>query len=208
LPGARIIEIASPAEARSAFESAIPVLPISLPALAVPGVPEPANASAVIDAIERAVAYARSGEVAAVVTNPINKKVLYEGAGFIDPGHTEFLARLAGVPRTVMMIAGPSLRVVPVTIHEPLAKVPALLTEELIIETARITAAALKREFGIAAPRLAITGLNPHAGENGAMGREEIDVIAPAIERLRAEGIGATGPHPADTLFHARARDR
>ncbi|MEM6421072.1 MAG: 4-hydroxythreonine-4-phosphate dehydrogenase PdxA, partial [Pseudomonadota bacterium] len=208
LPGARIVEIASPMEARSAFESAIPVLPISLPAPALPGVPEPANAPAVIDAIERAVAYACSGEAAAVVTNPINKKVLYDGAGFADPGHTEFLARLAGVPRTVMMIAGPSLRVVPVTIHEPLAKVPALLTEELIIETARITAAALKRDFGIAAPRLAITGLNPHAGENGAMGREEIDVIAPAIERLRAEGIAATGPHPADTLFHARARER
>ncbi|MEL6336332.1 MAG: 4-hydroxythreonine-4-phosphate dehydrogenase PdxA, partial [Pseudomonadota bacterium] len=182
--------------------------PHTLPAPVVPGRPEPRNAAAVIGAIDRAVALAGSGEASAVVTNPINKKVLYDGAAFPDPGHTEYLARLADVPRTVMMIAGPSLRVVPVTIHEPLARVPSLLSTDMIVETARITAAALKRDFGIAAPRLALTGLNPHAGENGAMGREEIEVIAPAIEELRAEGIAATGPHPADTLFHAAARAR
>ncbi|MEL6774411.1 MAG: 4-hydroxythreonine-4-phosphate dehydrogenase PdxA [Pseudomonadota bacterium] len=208
LPGAAVREIGAPAEAAAVFTEALPVLPHTLPAPVVPGRPEPRNAAAVIGAIDRAVALAGSGEASAVVTNPINKKVLYDGAAFPDPGHTEYLARLADVPRTVMMIAGPSLRVVPVTIHEPLARVPSILSIDMIVETARITAAALKRDFGIAAPRLALTGLNPHAGENGAMGREEIEIIAPAIEELRAEGIAATGPHPADTLFHAAARAR
>jgi 4-hydroxythreonine-4-phosphate dehydrogenase len=209
IPGAPPVEaIASPAEAAAAWPRAVPVLPEPLPAAPVPGRPDPANARAVVAAIERAVALARTGEASAVVTNPINKKALYEGAGFAFPGHTEFLAHLGGVERTVMMIAGPSLRVVPVTIHVALRDVPGLLTEALIVETARITAEALARDFGIEAPRLALAGLNPHAGEEGAMGREEIEVIAPAVARLRAEGIDARGPLPADTMFHAAARAR
>ncbi|MEM9782650.1 MAG: 4-hydroxythreonine-4-phosphate dehydrogenase PdxA [Pseudomonadota bacterium] len=205
---APVVEIADPVEAAAVFPKAVPVLAERLAEPATAGRPQPANAPATVRAIERAVALATRGAVGGVVTNPINKKVLYDGAGFADPGHTEFLARLGAVARTVMMIAGPSLRVVPVTIHEPLARVPALLSEALIVETAEITDAALRRDFGIAAPRLAVTGLNPHAGEAGAMGREEIEVIAPAIERLRAMGIDATGPHPGDTLFHAKARAR
>ncbi|MEO0819086.1 MAG: 4-hydroxythreonine-4-phosphate dehydrogenase PdxA [Pseudomonadota bacterium] len=208
LPGARVVEIAEPAEAASVWPRALPVLAEPLPRPVVPGRPDPANAAAVIASIERAVALTEAGAAGAVVTNPINKLALYEGAGFAFPGHTEFLAHLGGVARSVMMLAGPSLRVVPVTIHEPLARVPALLSAALIEETARIVDAALRRDFGIPAPRLAVTGLNPHAGEGGAMGREEIEVIAPAIERLRREGIDATGPHPADTLFHAAARAR
>ena len=151
---------------------------------------------------------ARSGAAGAVVTNPIAKKVLYDGAGFRWPGHTEFLAHLGEVPRTVMMLAAPGLRVVPVTIHIPLADVPGALTTELIVETARITAAGLTRDFGLARPRLAFAGLNPHAGEGGAMGREEIEVIVPALEILRAEGLEVTGPLPADTMFHPAARAR
>ncbi|MEO0761763.1 MAG: 4-hydroxythreonine-4-phosphate dehydrogenase PdxA [Pseudomonadota bacterium] len=202
----RVIE--DPAEAAVVFADALPVLPQPLAHPAVPGQADPSNAPATVRAIDRAVALAVEGQASGVVTNPVNKKVLYEGAGFIDPGHTEYLARLGGVGRTVMMIAGPSLRVVPVTIHEPLVRVFDLLSAELIVETALITARALAQDFGIAAPRLAITGLNPHAGEEGAMGREDIDIIAPAVEALREQGIAATGPHPADTLFHAAARAR
>ncbi|MEM6678035.1 MAG: 4-hydroxythreonine-4-phosphate dehydrogenase PdxA [Pseudomonadota bacterium] len=207
-PGLPIAEIATPAEAMAAFATALPILPHPLAAPAPPGRPDPANAPVVIAAIERAVSLARTGEAAGVVTNPINKKALYDGAGFAFPGHTEFLAELGGVPRTVMMIAGPRLRTVPITIHEPLAAIPTLLTADLIIETARITAEALTRDFAIPEPRLAITGLNPHAGEGGALGREEIETVIPAIERLRAMGLQVTGPHPADTLFHASARAR
>ncbi|GMG82304.1 4-hydroxythreonine-4-phosphate dehydrogenase PdxA [Paralimibaculum aggregatum] len=209
LPGAApVITIAGAEEAADAYPLGLPVLPLALPAPVVPGQPEPANAPAVVAAIDTAVSLARSGAAAAVVTNPINKKVLYDGAGFAFPGHTEYLAELGGVPRAVMMLAGPSLRVVPVTIHIPLAAVPAALTGELIVETARIAAAALARDFGIARPRLALAGLNPHAGEGGAMGREEIETIAPAVARLRAEGIEVAGPLPADTMFHPAARAR
>ncbi|MEM6972308.1 MAG: 4-hydroxythreonine-4-phosphate dehydrogenase PdxA [Pseudomonadota bacterium] len=206
--GVPVAEISDPGEAATVFPTALPVLPERLPRPATPGQADPLNAPAVVRSIERAVALAARGMAGAVVTNPINKKVLYDGAGFSDPGHTEFLARLAGVPMTVMMIAGPSLKVVPVTIHEPLSRIPALLTTALIMDTVRITDAALKRDFAIANPRHALTGLNPHAGEQGAMGREEIEVIVPAIEALRAEGIEVTGPHPADTLFHSAARAR
>jgi len=206
--GAPVASVESVAEAEGAWRRGLPVLSRPLPVAPVAGRPEPANAPAVVAAIDEAVALTSAGRAAAVVTNPIAKKVLYEGAGFAFPGHTEYLAALGGVARSVMMIAGPSLRVVPVTIHIPLAEVPGALSADLIVETARITAAALSRDFAIAEPRLAVTGLNPHAGEGGAMGREEIDTISPAIERLRAEGIAATGPHPADTLFHAAARAR
>ncbi len=206
--GVRVIEIGHPAEAVAAFGAGLPVLPLSLPAPALPGRPDPANAAAVIAAIDRAVALVQSGDAAAVVTNPINKKALIDGAGFAFPGHTEYLAHLAGMRRVVMMLASPMLRVVPVTIHIPLASVPKALTAGLIEETARIAEAALRRDFGIARPRLAVAGLNPHAGEQGAMGREEIEVIAPALDRLRAEGLEVAGPLPADTMFHAEARAR
>jgi 4-hydroxythreonine-4-phosphate dehydrogenase len=176
-------------------------------ASAIPGRPETTDPAAVIESIRRAVELVQTGECAAVVTCPIAKKTLID-AGFAFPGHTEYLAALTHAPRAVMMLAVDGLRVVPVTVHVPLAQVPTLLTEDLIVVTGRITAAALRRDFAIPAPRLAIAGLNPHAGEGGALGGEEAAVIIPAIERLRAEGIAVTGPHPADTMFHAAARAR
>jgi 4-hydroxythreonine-4-phosphate dehydrogenase len=201
----------SPAEASAAFARALPVVALSAPADARPGEPDPAFAAATIEAIERAVGYVRSGEARALVTNPIAKATLY-AAGFKFPGHTEFLGALAerwGAPaRPVMMIWSPALAVVPVTIHVALSEVPTLLTRELIVSTARIVAADMKRRFGLARPRLALAGLNPHAGEGGAMGREEIDTIGPAVADLRAEGFDAVGPLPADTMFHAAARAR
>ncbi|MGD0764025.1 MAG: 4-hydroxythreonine-4-phosphate dehydrogenase PdxA [Roseiarcus sp.] len=201
----------SPAEASAAFARALPVVALAAPADARPGEPDPAFASAVIEAIERAVGYVRSGEARALVTNPIAKATLY-AAGFKFPGHTEFLgalARLWDAPaRPVMMIWSPALAVAPVTIHVALSEVPKLLTRELIVSTARIVAADMTRRFGVARPRLALAGLNPHAGEGGAMGREEIDTIAPAVADLRAEGFDVVGPLPADTMFHAAARAR
>ena len=160
-----------------------------------------------IRSIERAAALAMAGDAAAVVTNPINKKALYDGAGFTHPGHTEFLAALGGVKRSVMMLAAPGLRVVPVTIHIPLSEAPRRLTTALIVETAESVALALRHDFGVSAPRLAIAGLNPHAGEGGAMGTEDLGVVAPAVEALNAAGIDARGPLPADTMFHAAARE-
>lgn len=206
--GVKLIEISDPDAAMSAFTRALPVLPLPLAATATPGHPDPANASAIIASIERAVTLVQSGSAAAVVTNPINKKALKDGVGFAFPGHTEYLAHLCGATRPVMMLVSPELRVVPVTIHIALASVPGTLTSALIRETARITAAALIRDFGIARPRLAVAGLNPHAGEQGAMGREEIEIITPALEQLRAEGLEIAGPLPADTMFHGEARAR
>ncbi|MGC2856976.1 4-hydroxythreonine-4-phosphate dehydrogenase PdxA [Novispirillum sp. DQ9] len=202
-------EIAAPAEATAVFPAALPVLPLATPlgAPVTPGQPDAANAAATVDAIAQAVALVQAG-AAAVVTNPINKQVLH-AAGFPHPGHTEYLAALAGedvVP--VMMLACAELRVVPVTIHVSLREAAATLSAEAIVTCGRITAAALRERWGIAAPRLAVAGLNPHAGEGGDMGREEIDIIAPAIARLRAEGIAVEGPAPADTLFHPEARAR
>jgi 4-hydroxythreonine-4-phosphate dehydrogenase len=192
------------AQVDDVFHAALPVLAEPLPEIARPGRPDPANAQAVIRSIERAVGYTRSGEAAALVTNPISKAVLYE-AGFAYPGHTEFLGALTG-GTPVMMLACPQLRVVPVTIHIALRDVFAALTTDAITAVARATAAALQRDFAIPAPRLAIAGLNPHAGEGGAMGREEIELIAPAIEALHAAGIDATGPWPPDTMFTDAAR--
>ena len=177
--------------------------PLAVPA--VPGHPDPANAASVIAAIETAVRLTREGKAGAVVTNPIHKQSLYE-AGFSFPGHTEYLAHLAGVERVVMLLASQDLRVVPVTIHQSLRDAIAGLTAELIIETARIVDAGLKRDFGIKAPRLALAGVNPHAGEGGALGREDLDIVAPAVAALKAEGIDARGPLPGDTMFHAEAR--
>jgi 4-hydroxythreonine-4-phosphate dehydrogenase len=175
-----------------------------------PGSPDIGNAPAIIAAIEAVTAAVMLGEASAVVTNPIAKHVL-RSADFPFPGHTEFLAALAerhtGKPaRPVMMLASHELRVVPLTVHCALVEVPKAITRVLIFETVRTTYAALRRDFGISAPRIAVAGLNPHAGEEGTMGREEVDTIAPAIADLRAEGLSVTGPHSADTLFHAAAR--
>ena len=177
--------------------------PLAVPA--VPGRPDPANAPAVIAAIDLAVELATEGRAAAVVTNPIHKESLYQ-AGFRFPGHTEYLAHLAEVERVVMLLACPELKVVPVTIHLSLRDAIAGLSTLQIIETARIVDRGLKRDFGIARPRLAVAGINPHAGEGGALGREDLDIIAPAVAALRAEGIDARGPLSADTMFHAEAR--
>ncbi|WP_202596345.1 4-hydroxythreonine-4-phosphate dehydrogenase PdxA [Mesorhizobium loti] len=200
----------TPAQATQAFARALPIFPLTAKSIDSPGRPDPANAAGTIEAIDRAVAACLAGHAAAVVTCPIAKKPLYD-AGFRFPGHTEYLAHLAarhsGVDAMpVMMLAGPDLRTVPVTIHIALAEVPKALTTELIIATARITAADLASRFGIARPRLAIAGLNPHAGEGGSMGLEDERIVRPAVEILRAEGIDAFGPLPADTLFHVRAR--
>ena len=205
-PAVPIARIATPEEAAAVFPRALPVLHRPLVAPVVPGRLDPRNAPAVIAAIDEAVALAKSGRVAGVVTNPIQKSALY-AAGFRHPGHTEYLAEIAGtgVP-PVMLLACPELRVVPVTIHEPLKTAIARLTPALIIECARLTAAGLRRDFGIASPRLAIAGLNPHAGEDGTLGTEDRDIVAPAIAALRAEGIDARGPVPPDTLFTAKAR--
>ncbi len=172
---------------------------------AIPGKPDTANAPAVIEAIEIATRACLAGTAAAMVTAPIHKAVLAE-AGFPYPGHTEFLGHLTGAPRAVMMLASEKLRVVPLTIHMPLAKVPATITAEAIIETAEITLMALARDFGIANPCLAIAGLNPHAGEEGMLGSEEGRVIGPAVAALKARGHHVTGPLSADTLFHDEAR--
>jgi 4-hydroxythreonine-4-phosphate dehydrogenase len=205
------IAVAEPRGAVEIFDRALPVVPLKAAAAAMAGRPDPAFASATIESIERAVGYVRSGEASAIVTNPIAKHVLYE-AGFRFPGHTEFLGALAAQwgerAQPVMMLWSRELSVVPVTIHIPLADAPGALTRELIASTARIVAADLHDRFGIARPRLAIAGLNPHAGEGGAMGREEIETIGPAIAELRAEGLDVSGPHPADTMFHAAARAR
>lgn len=204
-----ITAIASLGEAASAFARALPVLPCPLAGDIGAGHPTSRAARVIIDTIERGVAAVLGGEAAALVTNPIAKHVLAE-AGFPHPGHTEFLGALAqarGLAASpVMMLVGADLRVVPVTIHIPLAAVPEALTTALIVQTARVTARGLQRHFGIAAPRLAITGLNPHAGEEGMLGHEDRAIILPAIEALRSEGMQVSGPHPADTLFHARAR--
>ncbi|KFG70162.1 4-hydroxythreonine-4-phosphate dehydrogenase [Microvirga sp. BSC39] len=194
------------------FPNALPVLPLSVSVSAQPGKPDAGAAASVIESIETAVRLVQKGAASALVTNPIAKHVLYE-AGFRHPGHTEFLAALASEGRDeiwhpVMMLWSEELSVVPVTVHIPLADVPSALTSDLIVLTGRIVARELRERFGIAHPRLALAGLNPHAGENGAMGQEDSSVIAPAIDMLRADGIEVTGPLPADTMFHARARSR
>ncbi|QBX99975.1 4-hydroxythreonine-4-phosphate dehydrogenase PdxA [Rhodophyticola sp. CCM32] len=206
--GLPVEPIQSPGDALDIPGDALPVLAHDFPAPATPGRPEPANAQAVIDVIARGVDLVRRSEASALCTGPIHKKALKDGAGFAHPGHTEYLAHLAGVPRVVMMLACDALRVVPATIHIPLAGVPAALDQALLMETLRITEAALRRDFGVAAPRLAVAGLNPHAGEGGAMGHEEIALITPVIAALKAEGMALTGPHSADTMFHDAARAR
>jgi 4-hydroxythreonine-4-phosphate dehydrogenase len=196
--------------AASVFDRALPVVPLDLKVTAPPGQPDASSAPAAIASIRRAVDDVLAGRAAALVTNPVAKSVLY-GSGFTDPGHTEFLAKLAqdatGKPmQPVMMLWSEGLAVVPVTIHIPLKDVPKQLTTALIVETGRIAARELNTRFGIAKPRLALAGLNPHAGENGALGGEDAGVIAPAVAQLAAEGIDVRGPLPADTMFHPAAR--
>jgi 4-hydroxythreonine-4-phosphate dehydrogenase len=204
------VAVVEPAAASAAFKTALPVVDIGVSVSAEPGQPDRSSAPAALAAIRRAVADVSAGAASAVVTNPVAKNVLYR-SGFAEPGHTEFLGKLVeestGVAvRPVMMLWSPELAVVPVTIHLPLKEVVAKLTPDLVVETGRIVARDLRGRFGIARPRLAVAGLNPHAGEDGALGDEDLTVVRPAVERLKAEGIDARGPLPADSLFHQAAR--
>jgi 4-hydroxythreonine-4-phosphate dehydrogenase len=200
----------TPREAGAVFAAALPVVDVGTAVTAAPGRPDAASAPAAIASIRLGVHHVLAGEADAIVTNPVAKNVLYR-SGFAEPGHTEFLAKLAaeatGKPvRPVMMLWSPELAVVPVTIHLPLSQVPGALDTDLIVETARITARDLASRFRIPNPRLAVAGLNPHAGEDGAMGVEDLAIVRPAVERLVALGIAARGPLPADTMFHPAAR--
>ena len=206
-PRVPLAPIAEPEEAQARFAEGLPVLPLPLAVPATPGKPDRRNAPAVIAAIERAAALTLAGRAGAVVTNPISKSVLY-GAGFAHPGHTEFLAALTGGAQPVMMLVGPELRVIPVTVHVSLRAALAMLSTELIVRIGRIAAGGLVRDFGIARPRLAVAGLNPHAGEEGALGSEDREIIAPAVAALAVAGIDATGPYPPDTMFTPAARVR
>jgi len=206
-----IVETA-PQDAARIFKSALPVMPLAgeIGVHGQPARPSEVDAKLVSGSIIHGVQSCFDGELAGIVTAPINKKALYD-AGFSFPGHTEFLAELAAghtgrSDRPVMLLAGPDLKTVPVTIHIPLEKVPVVLTTDLIVDTARIVASEMKKRFGLKNPRLAISGLNPHAGEGGTMGKEDEAIILPAIVRLQADGIDAVGPLPADTMFHQRAR--
>lgn len=201
--------IERPEQAADICEKALPVLPLEFEGgKSHPGQPDPRHAQGVIACIETAVALVQSGKVSAICTAPIHKKALKDGADFAFPGHTEFLAHLAGGQDVVMMLASQSLRVVPATIHIALQDVSKALTAELLERTIRITHDGLIKQFGIAHPRLAVAGLNPHAGEGGTMGHEELDMIIPTLNRLRAHGLDVVGPMSADTMFHDRARAR
>jgi 4-hydroxythreonine-4-phosphate dehydrogenase len=204
------IDSVTPEQAASCFAEALPVVDLKRPADAEPGTPNGNSAAAAIASINRAVEDVAGGVASAVVTNPIAKSVLYK-SGFAEPGHTEYLAKrwfdLTGEPAwPVMMLWSPEVAVVPVTIHIPFKDVPERLTRDLIFETGRVVAQDLTRRFGVAKPRLAVAGLNPHAGEDGTMGKEDATVVQPAVERLVGDGIDARGPLPADTMFHEAAR--
>jgi 4-hydroxythreonine-4-phosphate dehydrogenase len=204
-----LVVLSNPLEALDAFEHGLPLLAVPAAAASLPGRPTTAGAHCSLDSLELAVGLARSGTCAGVVTGPVAKHQLY-AIGFSHPGQTEFVAERCGVSpgNVAMMLAGPTLRTVPVTTHLPLRDVPERLTSGLIEARGRVTLRGLQKNFGIAHPRLAVAGFNPHAGENGALGSEEMEVIQPAIAALRAEGWDVTGPHPADTMFHASARAR
>jgi 4-hydroxythreonine-4-phosphate dehydrogenase len=205
--GGPVEVVAGPGEAARCFDQALPVIRIDAAGRTVPGQPTLEGARNALDALELAVGLTRSGASSGLVTGPVSKAQLY-AIGFTHPGQTEFVAERCGVAGDLvaMMLAGPTLRTVPVTTHVALRAVPDLLSSELIVAKGRTTIRGLRRQFGIARPRLAVAGLNPHAGEDGALGREEIDIVAPAIERLREEDAEITGPHAPDTLFHARMR--
>ncbi len=204
------VQVVEPSQAGEAFTRALPIVPLEAPVSALPGKPDASSAPAAIASIRRAVADVLAGNAAAVVTNPVAKNVLYR-SGFAEPGHTEFLAKLAqdatGMQlRPVMMLWAPELAVVPVTIHLPLRDVVSRLTSDLIVESGKIVAHDLRERFRIARPRLAVAGLNPHAGEAGSLGEEDHMIVEPAVKRLQSDGIDVIGPLPADSLFHARAR--
>jgi 4-hydroxythreonine-4-phosphate dehydrogenase len=204
------IAVVTPKSAAASFRSALPVRPLDVAVSAEPGRPDQSSAPAAVASIRRAVADVMAGAAAAIVTNPVAKNVLYNW-GFAEPGHTEFLAKLVQEAtgkalRPVMMLWSPELAVVPVTIHLPLREIFDQLSSELIVETGRIVARDLATRFGLARPRLAIAGLNPHAGEAGTLGDEDRAIVAPAVARLVAEGIDARGPLPADSMFHEQAR--
>jgi 4-hydroxythreonine-4-phosphate dehydrogenase len=201
--GGRAIMLVGDRDVFAAHAAAL--IPTRARVASVPGKPDPANAPAVVEAIETAVKACLAGEAAAMVTAPINKAVL-SSAGFGFPGHTEFLAHLTGARRAVMMLASDKLRVVPLTIHMPVADVSAAIDKQSVFDTAEIVLTALRRDFGILNPRLAVAGLNPHAGEDGVMGGEDLRVIAPAVAALKARGFAVRGPLSADTLFHEEAR--
>jgi 4-hydroxythreonine-4-phosphate dehydrogenase len=202
-----VVRIFDPADAVAAFDTALPLIQVEGAGDIVPGTPNLSGARCALDSLELAVGLTRTGGVSGLVTGPVAKAQLYD-IGFTHPGQTEFVAERCGIARdrAVMMLAGPTLRTVPITIHLPLKDVPDALTTALIVTRAQVTERGLRRDFGIDRPRLAIAGLNPHAGEHGALGREEIDIIVPAVEQLRAEGIAIVGPASADTMFHPRAR--
>jgi 4-hydroxythreonine-4-phosphate dehydrogenase len=202
-----VTRIDTPADAAAIFDEALPVLTVEDAGDIIPGQPDLEGARCALHSLELATGMTREGAAGALVTGPVSKSQLYQ-LGFTHPGQTEFVAERVGVSAaaTVMMLAGPTLRVVPVTTHVPLHRVPELLSVPLLVPKARVTARALVRDFGIASPRLAFAGLNPHAGESGAIGREEIDMLIPAIQILQSEGIDVTGPLAADTMFHGRAR--
>jgi len=206
--GTPVAEVTDPADAPALCASALPVLRHDFAQPATAGKPTLENAQGVIDVIARGVALVRDGAAAALCTAPIHKKVLMDGAGFAYPGHTEYLEALTGAPRAVMMLASDTLRVVPATIHIALADVPQALTPDLLRHTIEITARGLRDRFHIAAPRIAVAGLNPHAGEGGAMGGQERDWIAGLVADMARDGLDVTGPWPADTMFHAAARTR
>lgn len=207
LPGTvPVQQIQEPAEATAVMPDALPLLPHPFFGHRTPGRPDPENAEGVIEAISRAADLAMTGAASAVCTLPIHKKALKDGADFSYPGHTEYLAYLGGVDRVVMMLASDQLRVVPATIHIALKDVPEALTPDLLRDTIRITTDGLHTQFGISKPRIAVAGLNPHAGEGGAMGFEDMHLIAPVLDQMRSEGYDLAGPLPADTMFHARAR--
>jgi 4-hydroxythreonine-4-phosphate dehydrogenase len=204
------VQVVEPSQAREAFTRALPIVPLEASVSALPGKPDASSAPAAIASIRRAVADVLAGNAAAVVTNPVAKNVLYR-SGFAEPGHTEFLAKLAqdatGMQlRPVMMLWAPELAVVPVTIHLPLRDVVSRLTSDLIVESGKIVERDLRERFRIARPRLAVAGLNPHAGEAGSLGEEDHMIVEPAVKRLQSDGIDVIGPLPADSLFHARAR--
>jgi 4-hydroxythreonine-4-phosphate dehydrogenase len=205
-PGTDFAEVTTPRAALDMAPACLPVLAHRFAGPAVPGVPDPAHAQGVIDVIARAVGLVQAGEAAAICTLPIQKKALQDGAGFGFPGHTEYLAHLAGGVDVVMCLASDTLKVVPATIHIPLSQVPQALTPAALERVIRLTDAGMRRDFGLARPRIAVAGLNPHAGEGGAMGGEERDWMGALVARLAAEGLAVRGPLPADTMFHARAR--
>ncbi|WP_428515963.1 4-hydroxythreonine-4-phosphate dehydrogenase PdxA [Roseovarius sp.] len=201
-----VTRIDAPEDAPQYATSALPVLAYRFEGPLTHGQPNPDHARSVIEMISTAVTLLQRGAVGALCTAPIHKKALQDGAGFAFPGHTEFLADLAGAKHVVMMLASDQLRVVPATIHMPLSQVPAALTPDSLEQTIRITHAGLIRDFGIVVPRIAVAGLNPHAGEGGKMGHEDIEIIAPVLDKLRGEGMDLRGPLSADTMFHAGAR--